>query len=573
MLSDFLLLLQNSVSLIEEYWKIFLYLIVFQLAFAQLIKWFLLDLRLNKEAFSILSFLGGILGLTFFCIGIVLLKIKPTPNLGEGFFFCALLLLITSCHNVFKFITLEFTKILAFFLFILLIRLSFIRGLLVPPYSDSIQHVLIVKDFLSPEKNAQAFYNISEGLINYYHFGFHALTAWLSGTTATSPEQTVMVLGQYFQALAILAIYPLAYVILGNSTSAWTVMSIAGFYLPTLAYASNWGKYPAIASTIGFIFTFTLVLLIIRKKNAPRKVWGGIIIAVLSCALLHSRSIFLLITEILAILIYKKILRATKKTGVSFENNDYIKMMIIFLGFVFLEFNPFKLETLYIVIFLGLIIISINTKFSFSIYILVSIVIMFIGLITKIDLPSLPNRFNTVFDITFLSIFLYIPVSFLVWSGLDGLSEFFKSRNLENRRNWLLLGVMVFGLVNTAFFQVHSPSKCCVLLSEDDLYAFEWIKQNIPKSARIGIAAIGKTGNLKPSDGGAWIENMISVPTQKIDVMSDFTIIENDLCENKVAYLYSGGLEDSFDEYSIIKAGGIYVYGLGKVHIYYLDCY
>jgi hypothetical protein len=109
------------------------------------------------------------------------------------------------------------------------------------------------------------------------------------------------------------------------------------------------------------------------------------------------------------------------------------------------------------------------------------------------------------------------------------------------------------------------------------------MKNNIPEDALIGIAATGKTGSLQPADGGAWVELFTGISTRKIKLFNDITnhnISWNidfaseglRLCKEGVDYFYVDGLQNSFDEYTLVKIGSKYEFGLGNIKIYHLEC-
>src|SRR5215208_3257092 len=97
----------------------------------------------------------------------------------------------------------------AFFL-LLLVRLAFLKHILLPPYSDSPIHYQIVYGFLHPEASGNAKLSVATILSNYYHFGFHSLAAWLASITRFDPENSISLLGQLFLVLAPLSIFCLA---------------------------------------------------------------------------------------------------------------------------------------------------------------------------------------------------------------------------------------------------------------------------------------------------------------------------------------------------------------------------
>jgi len=130
------------------------------------------------------------------------------------------------------------------------VRLIEVRDLVVPAWVDSVHHTVItqmivergvVPDSCLPYVAIEDF---------HYHFGFHANAAFLSWLTRLQPYQSVLLFGQVLNALAALAVYPLA--------SRWSGRRWAGVvaaltvgalnYMP--AYYASWGRYTQLAGLV-----------------------------------------------------------------------------------------------------------------------------------------------------------------------------------------------------------------------------------------------------------------------------------------------------------------------------------
>ncbi len=573
---NILVMLQGSLATILQNWHLFIYLLIVQFAFAALTAWMMSDIRMDRESLSILAFQGGVLGLTLFSLSMVLLKIKPSPTLGIATVFFAILILFRLGRHLQG---LSPAKIFLFFFFILLLRLIFIQDLLVPPYADSVTHLQIVQDFLQPNSPPQAFFRPSPDLERYYHFGFHSLAAWLSGVTTTPPEQTILILGQYFQALAILAIYPLARSLSEDSLSSWAMMIIAGLILNIPSYTSNWGKYPAISSLTGITFGISLFLIYARNRSILSNRFFWLIgVAILSAACLHSRSLLFLLMAGPAIFLSTK---SNSFIGGLYFKDDKIenKTLVIMIWSILLHILTITLRfpstpTLYFFEFLFWILTIVALFHDFGLVWTVTTFFLLIGLSTllPIQTPLLPVRFAMIFDRQFLILLFYLPASLIIWKGLEGgFSPLFKN-SLFAWRRWLFACLIAVGLINSIFFQNHRPSDCCVFMNDDDLFSFHWIEENIPQDAIIGIAATGKPGNLLPADGGAWLEQLTVMSTRKLEASMDFNFQTQKLCSDGITYFYVDSLENSFDEYSLKESGAIYQFGLGDVRLYHLEC-
>lgn len=127
---------------------------------------------------------------------------------------------------------------------VLAVRLLAVRGLVAPMWGDSYQHSMIVQllvdngglfDSWAPYAPLDTF---------TYHFGFHANVAlfhWLSGDSVL---HSVTFMGQVLNALAVLALYPLAVKVADGNHWAGVGGALTAGLLSTMPmYYVNWGRY------------------------------------------------------------------------------------------------------------------------------------------------------------------------------------------------------------------------------------------------------------------------------------------------------------------------------------------
>lgn len=573
-ISDTFLSLQASFRVVLESWYFFAYLLLLQCAFTVLISRALVDLRNDKETLVTLSFVGGSLGAALFSLFMALLKVQPTPLAGAIVLPISLTVIIS--HPEFFENLWSARWYLAFGLFILFLRLIFIQGLIAPPYADSVTHLRIVDDLLNPNRDSRTFYRLAFDLRHYYHIGFHALAAWLSGATSTAPSQAVLILGQYFQTMAVLSIYPLSRILFRNSHSAWLALIISSLFLPMPAYASNWGKYPAIASMVGINFVFSLLTFYSIGKFKPSKpVWMLAVLAMLSSTVLHSRSLAVIVIALAMIFLGPLVVRVFRKKAAN-KDVDYegmiatisIALVLLFIILVRELVIPgwFLLPTAILMA------LAFYGNFTLAIALCTFTIFMAAGYFVSVQWSSLPERFGRVFDYPFLVIFSFIPLSILIELGIEGILRLFPPSRALSLSRWTVASLLVLGSINVIFFQDHHPSECCIFLKDDDLFTFGWMEKNLPSNALVGIAASGQPGNFLPSDGGVWIEYFTSIPTRKLDFNLDFSQETDELCRTGINYLYLDDLADSFDEYNLAEAGGIFQFGMEGVRVYRLKC-
>src|SRR6185369_3061155 len=81
-----------------------------------------------------------------------------------------------------------------------------------------------------------------------YHFGFHVAAAVWSWTTGAPAPDAVLIVGQLVNAMAVLALYPLAVSLAEGSRLAGAVaLLVAGLLSPLPAFYINWGRYTQLA--------------------------------------------------------------------------------------------------------------------------------------------------------------------------------------------------------------------------------------------------------------------------------------------------------------------------------------
>lgn len=558
-------------------WSFFLCLGMMQFIFATLTARILGEIPTGKDVYFVLCFLGGTLLMTLFCVAGSGLKIQPTPSWNLGLLVATLVTLAYHRHKAYEFSSTLLQVLVLFFIVLLIFRVSFVHNLIVPSYADSVTHVQIVQDLMNPERPPTSFFRFGLNLQHYYHIGFHSVAAWVSGLTRTDPVQGIMLLGQYFQTLAVLGLYPLGRLASKKPYAAWTAMILVSFFLPMPAYASNWGKYPAIASMVGIAFVLAMLLFHLQKPQKQVGFWGLAALAIISTIILHSRSVNVFVLTAFIYIVDMRLNRLNYHTDVDISHGQqsipslFMGYMLIFSLFLLLilEISP-GLPIFVLLIALAMIVFFIDAVLASS---LVLFLFISAGALTALLAEiGLPERYSLAFDRPYLVILLYIPISILIEQAIH------KAVDTINRKKMELIGLIIVfalcasGIIYSNYTRNYLPSPCCVFVNDDDLFSYAWMNDNIPQNSLVGVAATGKSGNLLFADGGAWIEYFTDISTRKLDTNADFVKTKGELCKAGVEYFYLDNLENSFDEYNLIEAGGIHQFGLGTIRIYSFDC-
>jgi hypothetical protein len=190
------------------------------------------------------------------------------------------------------------------------VRLWVVRGVNVGFWGDSYQHTMIAQLMLD---NGGLFdsWEPYEHLRSFtYHFGFQgnvALFQWATGwLTGIPTARTLVLVGQFINALAALALYPLTVRLCdGRKWAGVVAVLVAGLLTSMPMYYVNWGRYPQLAAQaiLPAALWFTM-----EAVESPRRSAGRLALAALTVAglgLTHYRIALLYLTFLPFYLIYR----------------------------------------------------------------------------------------------------------------------------------------------------------------------------------------------------------------------------------------------------------------------------
>ncbi len=168
------------------------------------------------------------------------------------------------------------------FLVSLGVRLLAVRGLVAPMWGDSYQHSMIAQLLVDNGGLFDSWAPYAPLTTFTYHFGFHANVAlfhWLSGDPIL---QSVILVGQVLNALAVLAVYPLAVRVAGGNRLAGVGAVLgAGLLSPMPMYYVNWGRYTQLS---GQVILPVLAWLTLRVAEEERTDWRAIVLTAITAA-------------------------------------------------------------------------------------------------------------------------------------------------------------------------------------------------------------------------------------------------------------------------------------------------
>lgn len=154
--------------------------------------------------------------------------------------------------------------ILLAFALLLAFRYYQARSLALPAWVDSVHHTLLVRLFLETggvpptlEPYIQA--------PQIYHFGFHVGAALYAFFARLSPDQAVLIFGQFLNAFVSLAAYRLAVALWGDWRRGAIALLLTGFVFQMPAYYLTWGRYTLLAGLGLMILGMAAALDVIRS--------------------------------------------------------------------------------------------------------------------------------------------------------------------------------------------------------------------------------------------------------------------------------------------------------------------
>lgn len=464
---------------------------------------------------------------------------------------------------------------LVIFLFFLFLRLAYLDGLVLPPYSDSAEHFRRVKNLVSGAFSP----------LPYYHWGFHGIVAWAQvGTGNYSPLMMTFVT-QFFLAVLPVSVYFMVLAFVDDLFAALFSALLAGIGWIIPAHATNFGKYPALVGVSLFPFFVGVAQLTLKPLSQITWKWVVYLLFVgTSIAWLHSRLFFLLLFFCLTWLIA---FLAESKFG---DNKLFITWTAAFstlsiTGMFFLSygeefskyfryyFGIFSNMTFFVLAFLPLAF----RKYAKSIF-QWSLFALFWIAATIVSLPRFLYRYElTLVDQPFFELSFFVFLATLGGFGIKSLHDFLQEEDF--RRVFVFLAILL--LLNGAF----SPQPWFVMessnyVTEADDLALHWMAENIEAQATVIIPSLQVNKfYLRGTDAGVWVKILAERPTLKLpydyrwDTAEGIANICGEVGQKSLIYIYGGGGDTSFH-----LPACQYVFGLDpvfceqQVNIYTLDC-
>jgi hypothetical protein len=423
------------------------------------------------------------------------------------------------------------------------VRLVVVRTLDVPMWGDSYHHTMIGQllvdhgglfDSWEPYVPLKSF---------TYHFGFHTAVALYHWLTGTGVVDSVIVVGQIVNGLAVLSLYPLAVEVSGSRWAGTLAVLVAGLLSPTPMSYVNWGRCVQLTGQVVLPVTVWLSWKALESDRLSPGLWLLTGLAIAGLFLAHYRvSIYFIL--FLFLLWSTSVLRAWKKRRdaytatrktllVSSVALALILPWIWHLGtgylpeilreftrapvspdFVSWQSDVLRDATVYmpgpllIAALLG-IVAGLVQRLGWALFLSLWVCLVFLAANPNwLGLPGATtlSNFSGVLNNFTVLLSLYMPVSILCgYLGSIAIDA------LPRRLSPLLHAVIAVAILLLSLVGVKNAletvSSGNVLVTAPDLQAMQWIEGNTPEAAKFLINHVFEYDDnvIVGSDGGWWI--------------------------------------------------------------------
>lgn len=471
----------------------------------------------------------------------------------------------------------QFTGLIFLLAWISIVKLSFLSGLSYPLYSDSAYHFDMINKIMDGNLSSLLF--SSNGLQNYYHYGFHSIVALSSLISSLPVEKSMLILGQVLQISIPLSFYPIGKMLTHKAWGGILAVTIAAFGWPMPAYASQWGKYPAILGVQFFLWFYSIYLLI-QKKDVPQKSLFSLLFTLVCLfigLIFHARIVIVIVLFFVIQKLVEQHTMVKKYTHLNlflfvallgnliflyiynFEDFQHIYIKYIqeswvsaLLLLLFARFFRHQSKQLFYqqVIFSVILLVMLNTSIPY-------------GLLTR-DVAHLIDR-------PFLEIILFIPLTLIMTIAVTNFTNILliSGKRIKSLRIYRAVAIVFLGAVSVFIYPVRSS--CCVILDPPNITVIQRIKAELPSNTKILIAA-GRWSSY--TEAGIWIYPLTGIQTVKWPYDTDFEKdVQQSLCKQRVMYIYVGNTAYSFSRLSLQNANiGQELFQVNGVSLFKLDC-
>lgn len=364
--------------------------------------------------------------------------------------------------------------------------------------------------------------------------------------------------GALLLALFPLGVFWLLRQVTGNTGALFgAFLSAWGWSMP--AYALNWGKYPLLAGLV--LLPLTLAAGQAALTNRRWLPVVGLLAALTT--LFHTRLLAVMGLFFLAWLAAQKLNRLPRYLAIGLPLATVACLSALTAAYPLLAaaLNPYLRSGWTIS---ALVLLMVPFAYRTHAQTIQAALLMMVALLAGLYIPAgwvVPG--HTVLDRPLVETALCLPLAMLGGLGLDSLYHALHPR-------WsAVLAAASFALVLINAVWTYDPRPaCCVIVSEADAVALDWMAAHLPPDARIlsaaaemRISAQTTSAPLAGSDAGVWIPILSRRSALPAPYTTDFSALDTwqALCDNAIGYIYIGGAGQSFDAAGLESRPGWYV--------------
>ncbi|MHB8856269.1 MAG: DUF6541 family protein [Bellilinea sp.] len=171
-------------------------------------------------------------------------------------------------------------------------RLYQARELLLPAWVDSVHHTLIVRVIME-NGGLPAILDPYLPAVFSYHYGFHVLAALFASLARVEPAVALLWFGQILNALIALSVYRLAMEVWNYWRRAVLAALLVGFGLHMPAYYLTWGRYTLITGLLLLPLAMAALLRVSRQPTDRSSALSAVLL-IAGVALSHYTTLLLL---------------------------------------------------------------------------------------------------------------------------------------------------------------------------------------------------------------------------------------------------------------------------------------
>jgi hypothetical protein len=485
--------------------------------------------------------------------------LATVPRFGASMFLVVAALVVTVWYaaqrspRIFT-LALGAASLLAF-----LVSMEQIRDLPAPLWVDSIAHAQYVQYILD---HARLPAN------NFYHLGFHLLTALFAKVSNLSISQSLLLVGQLLWLETGIAAFVLSRRLSGGALAGLVAALCIWFLSPLPAYLLTWGRYPLILGSVILPLALVSALNLIEQSVATPRIilFAGIAFAMLAFSQIR------LVAFYAAFVVTYLIMSRYQKRHSQGHARQIVVPSAIFAAFAFataliwlglllssgvtlpailaenLQQPSIDLETAIDVAFThhGLemwllaahsLIVGIARRSRAAI-----LVLGWTVLLTAFAL--IPPVFGALVPSSMIVLMAFLPASILIGDGAQWAYESLASPQRSVRA---IVGVSAMACISLigARDMVSIANPATVLFTGADESAMQWINANLPPRSKFLVNSFNWYGAaFVPSDGGGWIPFYTDNSIEYLDASSmrrdSESVLSRWIDAHKIDYIYFG---------------------------------